>query len=94
MAKPHPRWCMGTESAEDDHVSKTVHAARPTDCADIRLYLRELRDTRDDWRRTILVLEIMEDDNTETYPMPLFQAGLLHTALGDLLQGAKAPSLS
>ena len=43
MTVTHPAWCLGTEPTDQEHISKTLHAAAPDDIIDIRLRLSQPR---------------------------------------------------
>lgn len=79
MSVTHPDWCLGTEAEGEAHESGVVHAARPTDIADIRLCLVQLEDV------VSVKVELMEDDVTNLYILPLEQAQALVASAAGLL---------
>lgn len=78
----HPAWCLGTEAEGEPHESTTLHAARPTDVADIRLRLVQLEGVLS------VKLELMEDNATSLYLLPPEQAQALIASTVGLLSFA------
>lgn len=83
MSNQHPAWCLGTEADGHEHSSAILHAASPTDIADIRLALIQLQDV------ISVKLEVMEDDITNMYILPLEQAQALVSTAAKLLACAE-----
>jgi len=89
MPTQHPSWCVGTEPAETDHVSKTVHAGGEEDPIDIQLRLSQPElETGDVTRWTTLEVEFVDYGESVTYPLDLEQARALALSLARLLSTA------
>lgn len=82
MSTTHPAWCLGTEGEAQEHRSATLHAAKRTDIADIRLSLVQLQDV------VSIRLELMEDNITNMYLLPPEQAQALAVTTTGLLAWA------
>ena len=82
----HPSWCIGTESPDTDHVSKTQHAAESDDPIDIQLRLTQPEDEAgDESRWTTLELEFVDYGQVFGFPLELHQARALADSLVRLL---------
>jgi hypothetical protein len=83
MTTPHPAWCTDPETDDhEEHVSETLHAARPNDVLDIRVRLTE---PKEDPHLAAFELEVIDAGEVFTHPLPLHQARDLMHAMGRLL---------